>query len=344
MYIFIDTNIFRQKHFNCNSRPLAQLPKLASRLNMKCLMPDLIRNECRSGIEEFIRENVYPHFNRLRKSGCLRLLPEYRSSLDDLRQPKLIESLCNEFESYLDANFKPVTVSSENVDLEKVVQAYFNGTPPFTAKKKNEFPDVLACMAVSREIGLHGKLYVASNDEAVRDFFERACGAHAFDSIESLITWLNIQDGFENSPDQLGCMIFSQMEDEIIQSITGWDGMPMPSDAIEFYGTSEDVTELDVSNVCILEFDPTEKTVCVQLELDGKAVIAASYATREQCIYDPEDKELIVMERISADLEYNVKMNVEVTVSLDGEGEVIDFDSKTFDEPIFEFIEDDLYG
>jgi hypothetical protein len=177
-HVFIDTEVFIKNNYPFDSVKFSQLTSLAQSEKVTIYLTIITVQEIRSNIEEDVI-GAYQAIEKIRKR-ILKNIPEHpiHSQEIDAEKAKLI--LLGQFEKFLsDARVQIVDITE--VSIEKVVADYFARKPPFSEKKRSEFPDAFALEALRKKCQETSiQMYVISGDPDM----DSACKDAVFISIE----------------------------------------------------------------------------------------------------------------------------------------------------------------
>jgi hypothetical protein len=86
-------------------------------------------------------------------------------------------------------------ISAPNDSAAKILQLYAQCLPPFTGKKRGEFPDAYSLLALERYAEESGRLVMlATDDDACRAYCEGNLNLLAFQSLQSIVDLLDTRD------------------------------------------------------------------------------------------------------------------------------------------------------
>lgn len=142
-YVFIDTQAFRKARCDWDGPFLSKLAELAKDGQLRLLVTDITKREVRSQLRELHREL---------KSA----LGKNRGIAKQLDASGLIEAVADESIALkkLEDAFDQFLQRTETIlvplipDMASVLDDYFAQRPPFSAKKKHEFPDAISIASI----------------------------------------------------------------------------------------------------------------------------------------------------------------------------------------------------
>lgn len=327
-YVFLDTEAFHSLGFDWTGRALAKLRELARTQRLRLLTTEITQREVSAHIKDRVEEAltaVRKHRNVLTQ---MRLL----GAAELLATPQLAHDYAaSAFQEYL-AAFPPIHVPLI-VSVADVVADYFEQRPPFSDKKKAEFPDafVIASLAAWCEAN-KATAYVVSRDPDLRS----ACHRHArlihTETVNDLISRAVVSETIHNG--LISALQESdQLADMLTDRIVGLKARTSPS---SFYYTAHSISAdgrvrharvQEISHAAVFESRPPE-FVCeiecaVELDLDIEV---------EQ-LPDNEGRRSLFGER---SLTITQTFGAEVDVNYDPDSQEIDVNSVHISDDIIE--------
>lgn len=159
-YVFIDTQAYRQMRFDWSGPVFSKLIQHAKQDHVQILTTDITKGEVKVRLREMLSEAataINKHSAILQNLGA-RIAVE---SMAD--ETKALTTLEAGFERFLEETFaKTVPLV---MDLNHLFADYFARRPPFSEKKKHEFPDAVVIASLTAWCTKQQeKIYVVSND------------------------------------------------------------------------------------------------------------------------------------------------------------------------------------
>lgn len=144
--VFIDTSVFVAEGF-VKGKCIATLFDAAQAEMIHILMPDITEHEIRCHLREEVEKNNGGKFTEKLKSSYMYALDDLRAHIEALMAVDAI-SLIERVEDELDNQLYRADIErlplSDDIDLKDIVGDYKDLKPPFSTKKKYEFPDAIA--------------------------------------------------------------------------------------------------------------------------------------------------------------------------------------------------------
>jgi hypothetical protein len=174
--IFIDTEVFVSNNF-FQSANLQRLAEFGNSNTVNLYLTEITKNEIQSNIKENLL-NAQHEINNFKKliSNKGKILKNLENFKPYIELPTLeinldFDRMSLELDNFIEKgkiNFIPYKLA----DLEKVVNSYFNQSPPFSlGKKKYEFPDAIVLSAIENWcIKNEQKIYAISNDSDFNNY------------------------------------------------------------------------------------------------------------------------------------------------------------------------------
>jgi hypothetical protein len=142
-FVFIDTQAFRKTRFDWSGRSLSRLVELARQGQLRLLVTDVIEREVKSQLREMLdaaNDSLSKHSGLLQQLGA-------SSAIDLVRdQGTALGTLDAAFDQFLQ-HTRAINIPLIS-DLTGVLDDYFARRPPFSTKKKSEFPDAISIASV----------------------------------------------------------------------------------------------------------------------------------------------------------------------------------------------------
>jgi hypothetical protein len=142
-FVFIDTQAFRKTRFDWSGRSLSRLVELTRQGKLRLLVTDVTAREVKSQLREVLAEanaSLSKHSVLLQQLGA-------SSAIDRVRdQSTALSSLEAAFDQFLQ-HTRVINIPLIS-DLIGVLDDYFARRPPFSTKKKSEFPDAISIASV----------------------------------------------------------------------------------------------------------------------------------------------------------------------------------------------------
>lgn len=295
--VFIDTCIYENKNFQFLTYELAKMMQLCEENKILLLSTDMTCHEVERHIEEHSLETA-----RLLKKAkddlrLLRNTPQF-STYGIFKEKLTADLICSEIK----ANFKEFLescnvkiISSSKASIEEIVENYIHAKPPFSIKKKEEFPDAITLSSLkgwAREIG-HA-IYIISSDADMKAY----CDGETLISLEKIedILDLVIRNEAElNEPvalidyiyDQLKSEINIKVEELVLDANFSADICSYP-DYVGLVNLKVDILSRKLTQIFIEE----DKTIRADIEIEVTvfAKLIMNETNHDASIWDAEEK------------------------------------------------------
>lgn len=183
--IFIDTSVYEEGQF-VGSGILKTLFESAREGRICILLPEITEREVVAHIHSKVKEE-HDRLKRL-SSSILKHIGDLKEKLEDAAKASesSAEDLEKAFEDQLDKAKVCKIPIQKDLDLQSIVDAYFRKEPPFSQKKKAEFPDAIVlksleqwceenktnCIVLARDGDMHGYHCKYLNPRKLEDYME----------------------------------------------------------------------------------------------------------------------------------------------------------------------------
>jgi PIN domain len=343
--VALDTQVFDSYNFNYNSQAFQTLVTLTQQEKIRLLLTSVTLNEIRAhiiegaelaskAVEQAVNDLNKKRFKpegdmkRIKISANSDLLYDFKKKVQELAPnfEQINQELLDQLDAFLEeTDFK--TIEVDKVSVVEIFENYFSGTPPFgEGKKKYEFPDAFALLALQKEAKDRNKIiYVVSGDSDWEKFCSSTENLFVIGKLDELLEIIiretdsdevevcyelysdkkyEIERYIENN--------FSDLDFSIDLSRTSL--IEWGSEEIEVKVNSVDI--IDSSLVHIDDSDSDQPSVVFELEAEVNYDANVSYESLEYAIYDREDGMYYGGETIDTVFTQSIKLNVEVTLTL----------------------------
>lgn len=343
--VALDTQVFDSFNFNYNSPVCQTLVTLAQQEKIRLLLTSVTLHEIRAhitegavltskAVEQAVNDLNKKRFKpqgdtkRVRISANSDLLNEFKKKVQELAPnfEQINQELLDQLKAFLqETDFEIIEV--DRVSVVDIFENYFSGTPPFgEGKKKYEFPDAFALLALQKEAEDRNRIiYVVSGDSDWEKFCSSSENLSLIGKLDELLETI-IRETKSDEVDEC-YKLYSDKEDEIkgyIQNnfsdlnfsidLSGISLIEWGSEEIEVEVNSVDI--IDSSLVNIDDSDAEQPSVVFELEAEVHYDAKVSYESLEYAIYDREDDMYYGGEKIDTVFTQSLKLNVEVTLTL----------------------------
>jgi hypothetical protein len=343
--VALDTQVFESYNFNYNSKVFRTLVELAQQEKIRLLLTSVTLHEIRAHITEravltskAIKQAINDlNNNRFKPQGDTKrvripatsdLLNEFKKKVQELAPnfAQINQELLDQLEAFLqETEFKIIEV--DRVSVVDIFEKYFSGTPPFgEGKKKYEFPDAFALLALQKEAEDRKRIiYVVSGDSDWEKFCSSSEDLSLIGNLDELLETI-IRETDSNEVDK--CYeLYRDKEDEIKGYIQNnfWElnfSIDLSGTSLIEWGSEEievevnSVNIIDSSLVNIDDSDADQPSVVFELEAEVHYDAKVRYTSLEYAIYDREDDRYYGRETIHTVFTQSLKLNVEVTLTL----------------------------
>jgi hypothetical protein len=343
--VTLDTQVFDSYNFNYNSQPFQTLVTLAQQGKIRLLLTSVTLHEIRAhiiegaelaskAVEQAVNDLNKKRFKpqgdikRIKISANSNLLYDFKKKVQELAPnfEQINQELLDQLDAFLQkTDFKKIEV--DQVSVVEIFENYFSGTPPFgEGKKKYEFPDAFALLALQKEAKDRNKIiYVVSGDSDWQKFCSSSENLFLIGKLDELLE--NIIRETDSDEVEVCYELYRNKEDEIKRYIE--DNFSDLDFSIDFSRTSliewgseeievtvNSVDIIDSSLVKIDDSDLDQPSVVFELEAEVNYDANVSYKSLEYAIYDREDDMYYGGETIDTVFTQSIKLNVEVTLTL----------------------------
>ncbi|MED3997939.1 PIN domain-containing protein [Peribacillus frigoritolerans] len=198
--VFIDTQVFVQKNFNFKNDLFQRLINASEDGLISIYLTDIIIDEVESKIYEQVYEKIKnSHTKFTIEAKILKNLNEYSKTFDIAeRLEQIYNSLIKQFKQFLvDASVDVISI--DDVSPAFIFKMYFKGIPPFSKKKRDEFPDAFSLVALENWFKRQDeKVCIVSYDEDLKNYCEESHTLIYEPSLESLFDSLTKTNNYKH--------------------------------------------------------------------------------------------------------------------------------------------------
>jgi hypothetical protein len=265
-YVFIDTEAFRRAGFDWTGKMLSKLVELATEGHLHLLMTEVTKREIASQLREVLAHAaaaLKKHEIVLRQAGV-------EEAVAAIADDKAIAALDAAFEQFL-KNTRAINVPL-SADLSALFSDYFARRPPFSAKKKSEFPDAVTVASLLAWCANKGATaYVVSRDPDL----EACCSASGplfyAASVADIISQATVSRELHEALER-ALTESDQLSNELAEQIKGMSlesgrGLSARGYEVSFSGRIDDVNEIRIQAVSVL--DQEDQTFTCQIEFEA---------------------------------------------------------------------------
>lgn len=311
LYVTLDTNIFDSNKLDFSKdSTLSLLINYVETGKIKIVLSNIVVKEVEKHIVK-ASEDICSAFRGLRKDvlkmvskGLLEQIG-IKTDLLLLDKEKYQEKSLDVWRKFLE-NLNPEILDLSLIDLNDIVDDYFDTKPPFESKekKRKEFPDAFIANQIRKRFGKDEVIAIVCNDNGLK----KACGNsknHIFyKTLGELYNAINIQETeYKNILQEINCLIVNYIP-EIQNMLKNEDcvevhGLSYDKDGIESGFDYSDIEVVSVKNIscCVRTIDEiTDEIAWATLLGTVDMEVACSYEDYGNAIWDSENKAYFYLE------------------------------------------------
>lgn len=299
-YIFLDTNIYINARYSFESPHMKKLSELITEdaLVLLCCSTCMgevekhIKNDLRKAVKELNKALKMMEFAALRNEDL------YKDKLRKMDEESSVEYVLKKFRDYLQEN-NAVIFSLQDIDIEEVMQDYFDKKAPFEEQKPNEFKDAIMIKALKKyQCELGEKIIIVSSDKGFRQAFSDNSNFVLF---EKLVDFLQYQQRTDNIQEAFEEYFENDLEYEKI--LDELDGLVQ---SIQYYFDEREefeIRDIEVDDITY-EFNYAEaksdEYTNAFLTVYFYVKIKCKYLDLENSYYDKQNKEYVIKSYIES--------------------------------------------
>lgn len=295
--ISIDTSYFENQKFNFEGPTLSTLKQFSKGNPIKFIISNIICKEIHSHLLKISNE----------METAIKKYQKESSDNDTFLRNSLKETLENRFLSFMKSTGLHIIEASDfPISLDKIIDNYFEGNPPFSKNKKYEFPDAFA-LEILEEYGKsnNAKVVVVSKDPDWKNYSDKSLYLEYYDDLSDAITEINNKETLNNYKNK---SILKNIEEkikkterEIVDFLDNnlYDHLSMAIERIDLDISSSSNSYVDYFNVDIsdyrlesdrintLSFQSSSMIVRIPIEID--VTISADFTYYMYSSLDEDD-------------------------------------------------------
>lgn len=342
--ISIDTSIFIKNGLTLDKGLLKRLDQFSdSRIDI--IMPDIILNEIKNHLEEN---------NSKKHQSINKAIKEFRKYFDiddninaaldtierDISPQNETNKKINEF---IERTNIEILKSEELLDIRKLIELYFDSTPPFSdnTKKKNEFPDAIALLSLQTWADEYDKKIIAvSMDDDWVKFAEDSDNIDVTDNLSDAISMLQSQIDPKTLLDSLSTLIkddYNGINTILRDKASDYtDGLDLYPEAESAFHYEYDYIEVNFESMSIYEgSDGKPSLKLIEAEDDSMVVVqsrikidATAYCDFNLFVHDSIDKDYVNLGRSSKQVsfEYDTDILISFIGNFENTSEITEID------------------
>ena len=320
--IFIDNSVLVTNHFNLTSPGFETIKKSVEAGDIQIIYTEISKGEFLKHAKSVIRKEE----DKVRSIGASRTA--FSEEIEAL-YTKIKEYNSEALWKWFIQEFKAVDITCD-VDWRNVFVDYFATKPPFTAKKKNEFPDAFNTKMI--ETYNSPRLVILSSDgdyaSWIKDSKERVLFSTLNDFTDS---YLKLTD---KKFADMAILAFDTLKDQVVHDL---EARYSDDSHYDITASHSEIVAANVKELKIIEADLTainndDEFAVMKVRLRGKTDLDLSCPV---IVWDSIDKEEIQLGTNSRSTEIEIEINAIVTLFIN-KADPEDSD--------YEISEDDLYA
>jgi PIN domain len=285
-YVFIDTEAFRRARFDWKGRMLSKLVELAKQGHLRLLTTEVVMGEVRSQLREALAEaaaSMKKHESVLRQVGAIEALATVTGANTALA------ALHSAFDAFLkDTNSINVPLGA---DLNSLFANYFARRPPFSDKKKSEFPDAITIASLLAWCAKRNSTaYVVSGDPDLKACCSSSGPLFYAASVGDIVSQAMVSKELHEALER-ALTKDEQLNSRLANQITGMElasaHVTFQSSEINVSGTILYVSNISIYLVNVLGHEGSTFTC----EIEFEAELSLDLDVKIRRLYDNEDTE-----------------------------------------------------
>ncbi|WP_144468692.1 PIN domain-containing protein [Bacillus pumilus] len=310
--VFLDTQVFVSLVMDFEHHLFLKLKKLIEDEFVELYITEITKQE----ILDKIKNIENPKVDKMLKNSVA-----FKSFFDENTLEIAKNEIKDKFEDFLlDFNVKEIPIYEEVT--KSVLKNYFEAKPPFSAKKKQEFPDAFVLLSLLNWANINTQsLIIVSNDIDMRTFCEQESRFIYEQSMKSMLDEVNKQ----KEKYQFALKLFLDQREVFLEYLN--DSMAdysaeliidvYDAEFTELKGWSVDEDEELSSDPLILEVEEDTFTISVDVDFNIDSLVISNIDPNLSP-YDSEEKRYLYLEyedKEINDLSLTLPVEFQITVN-----------------------------
>lgn len=317
--VFIDTSIYEGANFSFYNKQFSKLKELIEEESVELLYNEIVYQEVYQHIGENLTKAV-SEYNQVievnRAFAPFRMDDKWGDKISQIKAEDMISELRKRWDDYI-TDTCATKISISGVDVDKIVDKYFNKRFPFENKKPTEFKDAICVDSIMQYYDpiIDDKIYVVAADKGFRK---------SFNERDEFVTFYDL-NGFLNyaisQTDHLAVEIENAFESGVLDG-----GISKLLDN-QLYMGSVDVEDVyDDIDLLSIETQSIEYGYIHELDEESALVVAnasanveVEYTIRDEdnSYYDREDGRYYWENFVTYKATFCIELEIEVSLSIE---------------------------
>ncbi|MGU3415699.1 PIN domain-containing protein [Enterobacteriaceae bacterium C34A] len=321
--VFIDTSAYEAKNFQFSAYQLKKIREYCEADKLWLLTTDITIAE----IKSHIRKKAVMTADLLKEAKSdlrlIRNLPDvktYGIFQETLTSEIIAERIISDFDDFISAK------NVENVSLDKasaslIFDDYFSSKPPFSERKKDEFPDAFVLHAIKKiSIERMYPLYVVSSDGDMKSFCE-GNGLFHLSRVDDLIDLLNRNEDELKEPMKLLDSVFEEnlcevnraVLDSLLEAAYSIDFMP------EVAGIEVEDIDFSITNKFFVDISiEDDYTISAETEVEVLLTLNARVFENDygRSVWDSEEEKYIYVFKNETIIKFSQVVTVPLRIAV----------------------------
>ena len=312
IYLFIDTSAYLKSKLNFSDRIYNKLKALIREEKVFALTSYVINKELICHVEDILKKD----YNKLENLTMDKISSNLSPFFCKLQNLPDFNDLYKSSAEVLKENLRLLSSESldHNINIDHILDAYFSKNPPFSDKKKAEFPDAIVLNSILSRVS-DDECHIISTDPDWKDFCKEYSNLIYYDNIGSFIHYCNekgfavtgeIQEAIKQKENEITQYIKKQIQNhELLVS-------PDFNVADEYVEIIDDIDVKYLSDYNVIDIDESKYSSTIEVECSIDFVANITGNDYNTASYDKEDNSWYFID----DVDINVDINRNFTIQL----------------------------
>jgi hypothetical protein len=187
--LFLDANVYIEKQYNFEAKIFERISHLTNFNSIQLLVSKIIINEVMENGKRHLTEEVSRFNSSVQKMSLVKRVSKTSvpSGLSSDEEKELVENFVESLEDFF-FSYRYTVLDDYLIDTRSVFHTYFKKHPPFSSKKKHEFPDAFVLLSIERWADRNQEFVaVVSKDKDWIDFCNKSKSLHHYETLEGYV-------------------------------------------------------------------------------------------------------------------------------------------------------------
>lgn len=317
-YLFIDTSAYLKSKLDFSDAIFTKLKLLIEEGKVHALTSSIVKKELREHVATTIKKDYKNISSACEKVDKLssNLSPELRNFITIPSIDEFLDVDLKLLDQQLDL-LESEELNHNILDIDKIFDDYFSYVPPFSEKKKDEFPDAVVLNTILSTVG-KDDCHIISTDPDWKSYCELHDNLIYYDSIGAFINYCNeqgvavtkeIQDAIKKKETCITNYIQEQIRDFELSVSPDFN---IAHESGEIVSNIECIYESDFN---VIDIDENTQSCVVEVNCGVSFTAQVTGDDYNTATYDKEDNSWYFIDDVNLEVAIERTFNIQITAS-----------------------------